>query len=84
MSLDSATHSLTLEPISFSSGVPVSYRILGLPHGQTGELVLKEHRSIEIWKIRFGGRGRFRGHYSSAEMALLDLQTGKFNAATEA
>ena len=72
---------LTMEPTSFSSGIPVSYRVKGLSEAQTVEIFLKEHRFTEVWKVRFGGRGRLTGSYDSPEAALLALQTGKLSVA---
>jgi hypothetical protein len=60
----------TLQPISFSSGVPNRYGVLGLPDGQTAEIALKRVRSIEMWKFRIGETGRYRGKYRTAEDAL--------------
>ena len=68
----------SLEPVSFSSGIPDRYEVLGLPHGQTAEIVLQMVRGVETWKIRIGGTGRFRGGYKSADAALSVLQAGKF------
>jgi len=61
---------LTVEPISFSSGVPNRYRVLGLPDGQTAEIFLKRTGSTETWKIRMGQARRYRGRYGSEEEAL--------------
>jgi hypothetical protein len=75
------TGCLTMEPTAYSSGVPVSYRVIGMPDGQTAELIQKTARRIEVWKVRFGGRGRFSGQYDSPEMALVAIQNGKISAA---
>jgi hypothetical protein len=76
------TDTLTMEPTRYSSGVPVSYRVLGMPDGQTADLVLKTLRFVEVWKVRFGGRGKFSGKYNSPEMALVAIQNGKITAAS--
>jgi hypothetical protein len=64
---------LTLEPLSFSSGVPSRYRVLGLPDGQTAEIAYRVIRSIEVWKIK-RDTGKLAGVYTSAEEALNVLQ----------
>jgi hypothetical protein len=68
------TASLTLEPISFSSGVPNCYQVLGLPDGETAEITLRITRMVEAWKVRYNDRGRFTGAHKTAEAALAVLQ----------
>ena len=65
---------LTMEPISFSSGVPTRYRILSLPEGQRAEIALKRVWPVDVWKIRFDQTGRFRGNYRSEEDAFTAVQ----------
>jgi hypothetical protein len=74
------TDTLAMEPTAFSSGIPVSYRVLGLSGGQTAELRFKKTRRAEIWKVRFGGRGKFSGQHDSAELALMAIQNGRITA----
>jgi hypothetical protein len=52
---------LKMEAVSFSSGVPNRYEVLGLPDGRRAEIVSKIVRSIEIWKVRHNCRGRHTG-----------------------
>jgi hypothetical protein len=64
---------LTIEPLSFSSGVPSRYRVLGLPEGETAEIAYRVIRLIEVWKIK-RNKGRLGGVYANAEQALGVLQ----------
>ena len=69
-----AASTITLEPVSYSSGVPVHYRVLGLANGETADIVIRRVRSIEVWKIKLGPAGRYRGTYRSEEEALSALR----------
>lgn len=68
--------SLTMKPTSFSSGIPSCYCVLGLPYGQAAELILKRLRMVDVWKVRFGGRGLLKGRFATAELALAAVQSG--------
>jgi hypothetical protein len=65
---------LTMFAVSYSSGIPNHYRILGLPEGETADLVFKIKGAVEKWKIRRNDEGAFNGAYKNADEALVALQ----------
>ena len=77
LSLQGPRAPLTMEPISYSSGIPTRYRVLGLPKGQTAEIALRHVRSAAMWKIRFGQAGRYSGSYRSDDEALAAIQANR-------
>jgi hypothetical protein len=64
---------LTMEAISYSSGVPSRYRVLGLPDEKSAEIILKVTGSREVWRVR-PRSARFKGFFQCPEDALAALQ----------
>jgi hypothetical protein len=65
---------LTLNALTFSSGIPNQYEVVGLPCGQKAFIALRRRRTAEIWKLKRSGSSLYKGSFSSEEAALAALQ----------
>jgi len=65
---------LTLRTLTFSSGIPNQYEVVGLPDNQKAYIALRKKGNTDIWKIKRSGATQYRGSFSSEEAALAALQ----------
>ena len=65
---------LSMFAVSYSSGSPNHYRVLGMPEGESADLFLRIKRTVETWKIRRNDEGALKGAYKNADEALVALQ----------
>lgn len=66
---------LSLRALTFSSGIPNQYEVVGLPFGQEANIALRMKRNVEIWKVKRSGSNQYKGSFNSEEAALAALQT---------